>query len=65
MIAGWGSFTFRDGIPSRRSRIFAEIRNLYAWDDRHVQGQPRTLLMRGLVQCRAGPDWVEPCHLGS
>jgi len=41
MISVWGSFTFRDDIPSRRSRTFAEIRQAplakpHAWDDRHV-----------------------------
>ena len=28
-----------------------------------LPGQPRWLLVPGLVQCRAGPVWVEPCRL--
>ena len=70
MAGAWGSFTFRDEIPSsilhfsqesgRRVSLASALGTIDMF-----QGQPRRLLVPGLVQCLAGPVWVEQCRLCS
>jgi len=67
MVAVWGLVTFRNEIPCVDRATLAEISqarlaSLYAWNGRHVHEPTRRLLMLRLVQCRAGPGWVEPCR---
>src|SRR5690348_16132185 len=51
-------------VPASRRIVMTRLRRLASAPGKidMFQGQPQRLLVPGLVQCLAGPDWVEQCR---